>query len=63
LLELSIRQSDSPLGLNGSGILIVNPPWRLDDELSAILPAVANALATGAGGTPGHRLDWIAPER
>ena len=31
--------------LMGTGLLIVNPPWRLDDELRLLLPALADVLA------------------
>jgi 23S rRNA (adenine2030-N6)-methyltransferase len=31
--------------LTGTGLLIVNPPWRLDDELQLLLPALADVLA------------------
>jgi 23S rRNA (adenine2030-N6)-methyltransferase len=31
--------------LTGTGLLIINPPWRLHEELASLLPAVADALA------------------
>ena len=31
--------------LAGTGLLIINPPWRLDEELALLLPALADALA------------------
>lgn len=31
--------------LTGTGLLITNPPWRLDEELALLLPALADALA------------------
>ena len=31
--------------LTGTGLLIINPPWRLDEELALLLPALAEALA------------------
>jgi 23S rRNA (adenine2030-N6)-methyltransferase len=46
--------------LNGSGLIIVNPPWPLEDELTVLLPALADVLAVGKGGT---RLDWLAGEK
>ena len=35
-------------GLAGSGVIIVNPPWRLDEELAVILPELAGRLSQGA---------------
>jgi 23S rRNA (adenine2030-N6)-methyltransferase len=58
--ELSVHPQDSAVGLNGSGMALLGPPWRLDEELAAALPAVHAALApAGAGGT---RVEWIVPE-
>ncbi len=38
ITELSIYPEESPLHLNGSGMAIVNPPWQIDDRISAFLP-------------------------
>lgn len=58
--ELSVHPEDSSVGLNGSGMALLNPPWKLDGELAATLPAVKVALASpGAGST---RVEWIVPE-
>lgn len=46
--------------LSGSGLIIVNPPWRLADELGVILPALAALLAQKSGN--GFVLDWITTE-
>jgi 23S rRNA (adenine2030-N6)-methyltransferase len=60
LLELSIRPADSPLGLNGSGMIVANPPWQFDRELEATQDELQPILAAGAGGT--SRVDWLVPE-
>jgi 23S rRNA (adenine2030-N6)-methyltransferase len=57
--ELMVRADDSPLRMNGSGMLILNPPWKLDTEIAAALPALARAL--GEAGAS-HRLEWIRKE-
>lgn len=43
--------------LNGNGLVIVNPPWRLDEELQVLLPFLADRLAQGPGGSSSVR--WI----
>jgi 23S rRNA (adenine2030-N6)-methyltransferase len=43
----------------GSGMIVVNPPYVLEDELRAILPALVGALAEEGGA---HRLEWIRGE-
>ncbi|MFT4196311.1 MAG: 23S rRNA (adenine(2030)-N(6))-methyltransferase RlmJ [Pseudoxanthomonas sp.] len=59
LAELQVRPDDSPLRLAGSGMLLLNPPWQLDAEVAAALPALRQALA-GAGGAT--RLEWLRRE-
>ena len=60
VVELLVRPDDSPLRMNGSGLLILNPPWKLDAELAAALPGLAKALGEDGGG--GHRLEWLKQE-
>lgn len=32
--------------LNGSGMIVINPPWKLEDELRTLFPALHKALET-----------------
>lgn len=60
LLELAVRPANAPLGLNGSGMLIANPPWQFDTELNRTQQELHQALAIdGAGGA---RVTWLVPE-
>jgi 23S rRNA A2030 N6-methylase RlmJ len=43
-----------------AGMILVNPPWTLEKELSALLPALIQVF--GGTGKPGFRLDWLAAE-
>jgi 23S rRNA (adenine2030-N6)-methyltransferase len=45
-------------GLIGSGLIVVNPPYVLQDELRIILPVLGRCLL----GDVAHRLDWLAPD-
>ncbi len=56
LVELMIHPDDSPLRLNGSGMLLLNAPWQIDLELGAALPRAAQALARESGS---WRLEWL----
>ena len=47
--EIMIRNNKMAPGLNGSGLVIINPPFTLEAELRAVLPELAKLLATGAG--------------
>jgi 23S rRNA (adenine2030-N6)-methyltransferase len=47
-------------GLRGSGLIFVNPPWTLHDELKVLLPALRDALGRGSKGS--LTLDWLSGE-
>ena len=49
-VELRIREAFAGGGLAGSGLVIVNTPWQLDEELSLIVAALAQRLGLGAWG-------------
>ena len=42
--ELCVSKPESEHGLYGSGMLIVNPPWKLGTQLKALLPMLAEKL-------------------
>ena len=56
--ELLVRPDDSPLRMNGSGLLVLNAPWRFDEALRASLRALVALL--GEAGASSH-LDWLKP--
>jgi 23S rRNA (adenine2030-N6)-methyltransferase len=58
--ELLVRPDDTPLRLNGSGMVVLNPPYKLDQELAGALPALAKLLADGDA--PESKLDWLRRE-
>ena len=59
LAELQVRADDSPLRLNGSGMLVVNPPWKFDQQLAPALPLLKQALGEASAQT---RLEWLKTE-
>jgi len=60
-VELEWAVADGQDGLAGTGLVVVNPPWRLADELARILPALREALAPSAGSRA--KVEWLAGER
>ena len=48
--ELCVYPDDSRAGLNGSGIVTINPPWRFEQDLHQLLPVLHAALADGGAG-------------
>lgn len=55
--ELLVHPDDSPLRLNGSGMVVLNAPWNLDEVLREPLRAMARLL--GQGEPARWQLDWL----
>lgn len=55
--EVLLRPDDSPLRLNGSGMVIVNAPWKLDETLRDSLRLLPRLL--GTAGESEYRLSWL----
>jgi 23S rRNA (adenine2030-N6)-methyltransferase len=54
--ELWLYPRDSRVALNGSGLLIVNPPWRTLERMQVWLPELQASLAASAAGGSSARL-------
>jgi 23S rRNA (adenine2030-N6)-methyltransferase len=48
-VELLTLPEDMPQRLNGSGVILINPPWKLEETLRTLLPPLAIFLAGPAG--------------
>jgi len=59
--EILVTPLGDPSRLSGAGMILVNPPWILEGELSAILRALVRIF--GGRGRPGFRLDWLTAQR
>lgn len=59
-VELMVRAPDDPKRLNGAGLLVINAPFTLPDQLDVLLPHLARLLAQGAGAT--FRVDELGRE-
>jgi len=59
-LELTIAERDFDATIPGCGMLIVNPPWRFEDEARPMLRWLWEALSTRRGG--GATVTWLVPE-
>jgi 23S rRNA (adenine2030-N6)-methyltransferase len=57
--EVSIGPPRADLGLTGSGLILVNPPFKLDAELKVLLPALGRAF----GEQSASRIGWLTAER
>lgn len=60
VVELLRQPDDSALRLNGCGMVIVNPPWRFDQQLRQLMPVLQERLKVAGGGQV--RIDWLTRE-
>jgi 23S rRNA (adenine2030-N6)-methyltransferase len=59
-IELTIRPSSQPARLYGTGMIVVNPPYVLEEEMRALLPVLAAQL--GEDGQGRWAMQWVAGE-
>jgi 23S rRNA (adenine2030-N6)-methyltransferase len=59
-LELTVDAGGDARKLTGTGMIVINPPWRLKDEAALMLPWLARVLA--AGPRTGWKADWLVGE-
>lgn len=59
-VELTVSPLSDPTRLNGCGLIILNPPWKLEAELPDLLPALAALL--GRAGKGASHLSWLTAE-
>lgn len=57
IAELCLHQPNSALRLNGCGMALINPPYRFEQTLAELLPALAKALEQSRYGS--HALRWL----
>jgi 23S rRNA (adenine2030-N6)-methyltransferase len=59
-LEITVRERDDSGIIPGCGMLVINPPWRFEEEATVIVEWLARRL--GGGGTGRSRVDWLVME-
>ena len=58
--EVQIAGAEAPMKMRGCGVLVINPPWRIEDEIAGELAYLATALAQGAGARAD--VTWVVRE-
>ncbi|MEQ5113158.1 23S rRNA (adenine(2030)-N(6))-methyltransferase RlmJ [Providencia vermicola] len=59
-IELAVRPDSDQRGMTASGMIVINPPWKLEQQMKNVLPWLHKTLVPE--GT-GHTLvEWIVPE-
>ncbi|QQR39146.1 23S rRNA (adenine(2030)-N(6))-methyltransferase RlmJ [Devosia rhizoryzae] len=59
-IELTIRPASQPARLHGTGMIVVNPPFVLEEEMRTVLPVLAEILGEEDRGR--WSVSWIAGE-
>ena len=59
-IELTIRAPSTPARLFGTGMIVVNPPYALEEEMKTLLPPLAALLADEGRG--GFKIERVAGE-
>ncbi len=59
-IELAVLPDSDRHGMTASGMIVINPPWKLESQMKSVLPWLHQALVPA--GT-GHTLvEWVVPE-
>ncbi len=59
LMAVELRVSASGERLEAAGLIVLNPPFRLEAELAELLPFLVERLATGPGAS--SSVTWLRP--
>ncbi len=60
-IELTIDNPTTPPRLHGTGMVVVNPPYVLEQELRTVMPVLTNLLSDEGRGR--WSVEWVAGER
>ncbi|EOW6645306.1 23S rRNA (adenine(2030)-N(6))-methyltransferase RlmJ [Cronobacter muytjensii] len=59
-IELAVRPDSDQRGMTASGMIVINPPWKLEQQMASVLPWLHQTLVpSGIGHTS---LKWVVPE-
>ncbi|MCT4703358.1 23S rRNA (adenine(2030)-N(6))-methyltransferase RlmJ [Enterobacteriaceae bacterium H20N1] len=59
-IELAVRPDSDQRGMTASGMIVINPPWKLEQQMANVLPWLHKTLVPA--GTGSTTLSWIVPE-
>ncbi|MDG3086801.1 23S rRNA (adenine(2030)-N(6))-methyltransferase RlmJ [Vibrio hannami] len=58
-IELAVSPDTNERGMTASGMIVINPPWKLEQQMKQVLPFLKETIAPVTGS---YKLDWIVPE-
>ncbi|WP_286783863.1 23S rRNA (adenine(2030)-N(6))-methyltransferase RlmJ, partial [Enterobacter sp. 56-7] len=59
-IELAVRPDSDQRGMTASGMIVINPPWKLEAQMNNVLPWLHKTLVPA--GTGHATVSWIVPE-
>ncbi|OOF49697.1 23S rRNA (adenine(2030)-N(6))-methyltransferase RlmJ [Rodentibacter genomosp. 1] len=59
-IELAVRPDSDQRGMTASGMIVINPPWTLENQMKMLLPYLSKILVPE--GTGSWKVEWITPE-
>ncbi|CCG88991.1 23S rRNA (adenine(2030)-N(6))-methyltransferase RlmJ [Erwinia piriflorinigrans] len=59
-IELAVRPDSDQRGMTASGMIVINPPWKLEQQMKNVLPWLHKVLVPA--GTGHTKVSWIVPE-
>ena len=59
-IEFAVRPDSDQRGMTASGMVVVNPPWQLEQQMREILPYLCQTLVPEGCGS--WSVEWIVPE-
>jgi 23S rRNA (adenine2030-N6)-methyltransferase len=60
-IELNVLKENNRFGMTGSGMIVVNPPWMLEQQMNELLPWLVDKL--GQSPEANFKLRWLSPPR
>ena len=60
LIELCVKGDSYERGMTGTGMIVINPPWKLVAQMEELLPWLVTEL--GQDKDASYRLEWLVPE-
>jgi 23S rRNA (adenine2030-N6)-methyltransferase len=62
--ELGLSADAQGRGMNAAGMFVVNPPWKLFEKMTQVLPRLAQAIGESTGSSYGrfYRCDVLVKE-
>lgn len=58
-IELGVSPDTNERGMTASGMIVINPPWKLESQMTDLLPFLQQAIAPVTGH---HKVEWVVPE-